>query len=101
MIVIWLQAVWLPLHGVPYAQTPLQAGLDSLPILLGFALAAPIGGWLSDLYGVRTLATVGVGLVGLSGLLFMTLPADFALIVFILVQLPAGIGLGLFAAPNT
>jgi MFS family permease len=75
--------------------------LDSLPILLGFAVAAPIGGLLSDRYGVRTLATIGVGLVGLSGLLFMTLPADFSLVVFCLAQLPAGIGLGLFAAPNT
>jgi MFS family permease len=27
MLIVWLQGIWLPLHGVAYADTPLQAGL--------------------------------------------------------------------------
>ena len=35
ILVIWLQGVWLPLHGVKFADTPLQAGLDTLPMMAG------------------------------------------------------------------
>src|SRR6266536_2224207 len=32
MLIIWLQGIWLPLHGYDYAVTPLWAGLFLLPL---------------------------------------------------------------------
>ena len=52
MLIIWLQGVWLPLHGVSFINTPLQAGIDMIPLLLGF-LIGPVSGRLSDKYGAR------------------------------------------------
>jgi MFS family permease len=100
ILIIWLQAVWLPLHGVALANVPLQAGLDLLPMMLGFLLAAPISGWLADRYGARLLSTGGLLLIAASFGLLMTLPADFKLAVFIVFIFFNGIGIGLFAAPN-
>ena len=31
MLIIWLQGIWLPLHGYDYSQTPLWAGIFLLP----------------------------------------------------------------------
>src|SRR5258708_30130433 len=57
MFVIWLQGIWLPLHGVAYVDTPLLAGVYTMPLMLGFVVCGPLGGWLSDRYGSRLLAT--------------------------------------------
>jgi MFS family permease len=101
MFIIWLQGIWLPLHGVPYANTPLQAGIDTLPLMLGFVVCGPLGGWLSDRYGSRVLATGGILAVGLAAALMMTLPANFNLGLFAFYLALMGAGLGFFSAPNT
>ena len=31
MLIIWLQGIWLPLHGYSYEQTPLWAGIYLVP----------------------------------------------------------------------
>jgi hypothetical protein len=36
MLIIWLQGIWLPLHGYDYADTPLWAGIYMLPLTVGF-----------------------------------------------------------------
>src|SRR6202046_2961587 len=36
MLIIWLQGIWLPLHGYSYSQTPLWAGIYLLPLTVGF-----------------------------------------------------------------
>jgi MFS family permease len=100
MLVIWLQGIWLPLHGVAYADTPLQAGIDTLPLMLGFVVCAPVGGWLSDRYGSRLLAVAGLLLLGLGAALLATLPADFNLGLFAVFLAMMGGGMGLFGAPN-
>lgn len=101
MLVIWLQGIWLPLHGVSFAQTPLQAGLRTMPLLLTFSFFGPIGGWLSDLYGARILSTIGM-LVQATGLLLLTtLPANFEYPTFATYLAIIGLGHGLFSAPNT
>ncbi len=41
MMIIWLQGIWLPLHGYSFEQTPLQAGIHMLPLTAGFLLAGP------------------------------------------------------------
>lgn len=101
MLIIWLQGIWLPLHGVRYDQTPLQAGIDTMPMMFGFVLCGPLGGWLSDRYGARVLATGGILLAGVGAALLMTLPADFALWEFGLYLFVMGAGMGFFSAPNT
>ena len=53
MLIIWLQGIWLPLHGYDYADTPLWAGIYLLPLTVGFLVAGPIAGRLSDRYGPR------------------------------------------------
>ena len=35
MLIIWLQGIWLPLHGYGYAETPLWAGIYLLPLTAG------------------------------------------------------------------
>ena len=93
--------IWLPLHGVAYADTPLHAGIDTMPLMLGFVVCGPIGGWLSDRYGSRVLATGGILVAGLAAALLMTLPPDFNLAVFAAYLALMGAGMGFFSAPNT
>ena len=56
MLIIWLQGIWLPLHGYSYESTPLWAGIYLLPLTVGFLVAGPVSGWLSDRYGARLFA---------------------------------------------
>ena len=101
MLIIWLQGIWLPLHGYNFVDTPLWAGIYMLPLTLGFLVAGPASGWLSDRYGARLFGTLGAVVAGLSFGLLMLLPADFAFPVFAVLLLMNGIGVGLFTAPNT
>jgi MFS family permease len=101
MLIIWLQGIWLPLHGVAYKDTPLWAGIDTMPMMAGFVIFGPLGGWLSDRYGARILATGGILVAAVASYLLMTLPADFALAQFAAYLFLMGAGMGLFSAPNT
>jgi len=101
MLIMWLQGIWLPLHGYSFEQTPLWAGIYMLPMTLGFLVAGPVSGILSDRYGARPFATAGMLLAALSFLLLMTLPANFAYWTFGCVLFLNGISFGMFAAPNT
>lgn len=101
MLIIWLQGIWLPLHGYNFVDTPLWAGIYMLPLTLGFLVAGPLSGFLSDRYGARRFGTAGTIVTGLSFGLLMLLPADFSFPVFALLLLMNGIGVGLFTAPNT
>ena len=51
MLIIWLQGIWLPLHGYDFADTPLWAGIYMLPLTVGFLVAGPVSGYLSDRFG--------------------------------------------------
>jgi MFS family permease len=101
MLIIWLQGIWLPIHGYTYVDTPLWAGIYMLPLTAGFLLAGPTSGYLSDRYGARRFATGGLGLVGLSFVGLLALPVDFDYRLFALLLLLSGIGQGMFSAPNT
>src|SRR5689334_21366184 len=101
MLIIWLQGIWLPLHGYDYESTPLWAGIYLLPLTVGFLLAGPVSGWLSDRYGARPFATGGMLLAAASFGLLMVLPVNFAYPAFMALLVLNGIGSGLFAAPNT
>ena len=41
MLIIWLQGIWLPLHGYNFTDTPLWAGIYMLPLTAGFLIAGP------------------------------------------------------------
>jgi len=51
MLIIWLQGIWLPLHGYNFQDTPLWAGIYMLPLTAGFLVAGPVSGYLSDRFG--------------------------------------------------
>ncbi len=101
MLVIWLQGIWLPLHGYDYTETPLWAGIYMLPLTAGFLVAGPVSGMLSDRYGARPFATGGMLIAALTFGLLMLLPADFSYPVFALLIFFNGVSMGMFASPNT
>jgi MFS family permease len=101
MLIIWLQGIWLPLHGYSFSDTPLWAGIFLLPLTAGLLIAGPISGALSDRFGARGFATAGMVVFGLSFIGLMLLPVDFPYWVFALLTAANGIGGGMFAAPNS
>jgi EmrB/QacA subfamily drug resistance transporter len=101
MLILLLQGIWLPLHGVAYADTPLWAGIYMLPLTIGFIIMGPIAGMLSDKYGPRWIATAGMGLVTLSFLILAWMPYDFEYWQFALALLVMGVGNGMFGSPNS
>jgi MFS family permease len=101
ILIIWLQGIWLPQHGYDFSRTPLWAGIYMLPLIGGFLVAGPASGWLSDRFGARPFATGGMVLAAVSFLLLIILPVDFSYGWFALILLLNGIGMGLFASPNS
>ena len=101
MLIIWLQGIWLPLHGYNFVSTPLWAGIYMLPLTAGFLAAGPASGFLSDRFGARPFATGGMLAAAASFGLLMLLPVDFPYPWFALLLLLNGLAMGLFIAPNT
>ena len=99
-LIIWLQGIYLPIHGYGFSQTPLWAGIAMLPLAIGFPVAGPVSGWLSDRYGARPFATGGMVLAAVSFALLELLPINFPYWQFAGILLLNGIGMGLFASPN-
>ena len=101
MLMIWFQGIWLPQHGYSFARTPLWAGIYMIPWMIGFVMAGPVSGKLSDRYGARPFATGGMLLSGAMYAAMIAFPANFSYWPFAAVMLVNGIGGGLFASPNT
>ena len=101
MLIIWLQGIWLPLHGYDYSSTPLWAGIFLLPLTAAFLVSGPLFGTLSDRFGARAFATGGMLLFAVSfvGLLF--LPVNFSYWAFAALITVNGLGVGMFSAPNS
>jgi MFS family permease len=100
MLIIWLQGIWLPLHGYSFSQTPLWAGIYLVPLTVGFLVSAPLSGVLSDRYGAKAFTVGGALLTALSFFLLLFLPVNFPYLVFALIIALNGLGSGLFASPN-
>jgi len=100
-LILWLQGIWLPLHGYTFAETPLWAGIYLLPLTVGFLLAGPAAGYLSDRYGARLFATGGMLLNAATFGALLALPVDFSYPQFAGLLLLNGLSGGLFASPNT
>ncbi|WP_238440671.1 MFS transporter [Streptomyces sp. TR1341] len=101
MLIIWLQGIWLPLHGYDFEDTPLWAGIFMLPLTVGFLLAGPVSGYLSDRFGARIFSTAGLLVVAGSFLGLLALPVDFDYGPFAALLLLNGLGQGMFSSPNT
>jgi MFS family permease len=101
MLIIWLQGIWLPLHGYAYDATPLWAGIYLLPLTVGFLIAGPVSGYLSDRHGARILSTSGLIIFGGSFVGLLVVPTDFRYIWFAILVFLNGVGGGMFSAPNT
>jgi MFS family permease len=101
MLIIWLQGIWLPLHGYDFADTPLWAGIYMLPLTIGFLIAGPASGAISDRFGARAFATGGLLLTAATFAGLIALPANFNYVLFAALLAFNGIGMGLMAAPNT
>jgi MFS family permease len=100
LLIIWLQGIWLPQHGYSFESTPLWAGIFMLPMTLGFLIAGPVSGWLSDRSGARPFATGGMLIAAGSFVWLLLMPVDFSYGSFAGALLVGGLGMGLFASPN-
>ncbi|HXW45777.1 MAG TPA: MFS transporter [Streptosporangiaceae bacterium] len=100
MLIIWLQGIWLPIHGYAFSDTPLWSGIYLLALTCGFVVSGPVSGWLSDKHGARMFASGGllVSALAFGGLLLI--PVDFSYPEFAALIFLAGAGMGLFSAPN-
>ena len=100
MLIIWLQGIWLPLHGYSFATTPLWAGIAMIPLTVGMLIAGPISGILSDRYGARPFATGGMIGAAISFALLEALPIDFTYWVFGVILFFTGLTMASFGSPN-
>ncbi len=100
MLVIWLQGVWLPLHGYNFVDTPLWAGIYMLPLTFGFLVSGPVSGFLSDRFGARPFASGGMIVAAASFLSLTRLPVNFPYPLFALALFAIGVGNGMFNSPN-
>ena len=100
MLIIWLQGIWLPLHGYSFSQTPLWAGIYLIPLTIGFLLSAPLSGILSDRFGAKAFTVGGALLTAATFLVLAFLPVNFVYWQFALLVALNGFGTGLFVSPN-
>ena len=101
MLTIWLQGIWLPLHGYDFAVTPLWAGIFMIPSSIGILLLGPLSGRLADRYGARYFATIAMILTAVGFALLLILPVNFKYPMFAAVIFLDGLSMGMFMAPNT
>src|SRR6201995_462114 len=100
MLIIWLQGIWLPLHGYDYTEAPLLAGIYMLPLTVGMLIAGPTSGYLSDRFGARGFATGGMVAAAASCAARTCLHGDFSYPVFAAILFLNGVSMGMFASPN-
>ncbi len=100
MLIIWLQGIWLVLHGYAFIDTPLWSGIYLLPLTGGFLIAGPLSGYLSDKFGARFFASGGLLLSAAAFVGLIFLPVDFSYGWFAALIFLSGAGMGLFSAPN-
>jgi MFS family permease len=97
---ILLQAIWLPLHGISYVDTPFWAGIYLLPLSMGFVTMGPVSGTLSDKHGARGLSTFGMLITAGTFVGLALLPYNFSYLEFGVLIYVQGLGMGMFASPN-
>lgn len=101
ILIVWLQGIWLPLHGYSFEETPLWSAIFMLPLTVGFLLAGPLSGYFSDRVGGVPFSVGGMVAGAISFVALMELPADFSYTAFAALLFLNGLGSGLFVAPNS
>ena len=88
------------LQSPPHALSPIEAGLFLVPVSASLAAFGPVSGSLSDRYGPRGLASLGL-VVSAAGFLVLTqVTADASFSTLLPAFVLIGAGMGLFASPN-
>jgi MFS family permease len=100
ILIIWLQGIWLPLHGYSFESTPLWAGIFMLPLTLGFLVAGPLSGILSDRFGARPFATGGMIASAGCFAALEEIPVDFPYWLFAVILFLTGLSMSCFGSPN-
>ena len=100
MLIIWLQGIWLPLHGYTFQRTPLWAGIAILPLTAGLLIAGPVSGILSDRFGARMFASGGMIGTAVCFLLLEFLPVNFPYPLFAVLLFFTGLSMASFGSPN-
>ena len=100
MMIIWLQGIWLPLHGYSFETTPLWAGIYMLPLTAGFLIAGPLSGTLSDRFGTTLFTTIGPVGTAAAFVFLELLPVNFAYPAFAVILFFSGLFQGVFSSPN-
>src|SRR6476646_2200052 len=77
LLIIWLQGIWLPLHGYSFESTPLWSGIYLLPATFGFLIAAPLAGKLADRFGARPFTVGGMLLMAATCIALVMIPVNF------------------------
>ena len=72
--------------------------LAALPVFLG--ITAPIAGSLSDRFGTRPIAVVGLAILLVGYYAASTFTSQTSMFGFVLRLIPIGIGMGVFQSPN-
>ena len=100
MLVIWLQGIWLPLHGYSFERTPLWAGVAMVPLTVGMLISGPVSGYLSDRFGARPFASGGMLGTAVCFALLETLPVNFHYWIFGILLFFTGMSMAAFGSPN-
>lgn len=93
LVIMYLQGV--------RALTPLNAALLLIPGYVVGSFLGPIMGRLSDKYGSREIATLGIAFLGIATLIYLTLQQGTSLYVVLLGSTISGIGTSMFFPANS
>ncbi len=101
IFIIWLQGVWLPLHGYTFEQTPLWSAIYLIPLLVGYMIFGVTSGALTHRLSPRAVTTGAMLVLTGAFLVLQTFPANFNYTPFAVVLFVIGACFGTFSAPNT
>jgi EmrB/QacA subfamily drug resistance transporter len=90
----------LYLQGPTMGLDPLMAGLYLTPVSVSLSILGPISGRLSDRYGARYLASVGLLVSSVGFMMLVTLEPRASLMQLLPPLVLVGAGMGIFASPN-
>ena len=81
--------------------TPVYAGMILAIQTVAIVLMTPVSGRLSDKFEARTLASIGMGIITVGLIILTTINMETSIYLIIFIMILLGIGIGLFATPNT
>jgi|ECHnycMinimDraft_1075156.scaffolds.fasta_scaffold00448_6 EmrB/QacA subfamily drug resistance transporter len=90
----------LYLQGPTVGLSPLEAGLYLTPVSISLSILGPVSGRISDRYGSRYLASLGLGVSAVGFLMLSNIGYRTSFLNLLLPMVLAGAGMGIFASPN-